>query len=240
MCVRGFHTARNENFAITLRSVPSRPHLAPSQARPFQVRNRPSWQNRHSLDYERRVKKRNGFLRRRGRGLVDSASVLSAKAHEPLLLIVGNRGFHFDENGGRAALEAHAIQEVDRGIGEGRGRSRSRLQLRHCLSLSLSLSVSLCPQIMARAEHIAGERESCADHPKLPKLLVQPQNKAQSAGRAAQGHDNGLDDDQELLDGLQLGELPSDVEESWMEGLISVWTEAEAVQSGQGWREGDV
>ena len=148
MCVRGFHTARNENFAITLRSVPSRPHLAPSQARPFQVRNRPSWQNRHSLDYERRVKKRNGFLRRRGRGLVDSASVLSAKTHEPLLLIVGNRGFHFDENGGRAALEAHAIQEVDRGIGEGRGRSRSRLQLRHCLSLSLSLSLSALSSLL--------------------------------------------------------------------------------------------
>ena len=237
MCVRGFHTARNENFAITLRSVPSRPHLAPSQARPFQVRNRPSWQNRHSLDYERRVKKRNGFLRRRGRGLVDSASVLSAKTHEPLLLIVGNRGFHFDENGGRAALEAHAIQEVDRGIGEGRGRSRSRLQLRHCLSLSLSLS--LPADHGPRGAHRRRERELCRPS-QAAKLLVQPQNKAQSAGRAAQGHDNGLDDDQELLDGLQLGELPSDVEESWMEGLISVWTEAEAVQSGRGWREGDV
>ena len=71
-------------------------------------RDRPAWQRKESLHYEACKEKRDGFLRRRGRGLIDSASILAAKTHEEIILVIGGQGFVFDDQGYRIAISKDA------------------------------------------------------------------------------------------------------------------------------------
>lgn len=76
-------------------------------SRPFSSvrrRDRPAWQRKESLHYEPCKEKRDGFLRRRGRGLIDSASILAAKTHEEIILVIGGQGFIFDDRGYRIPI----------------------------------------------------------------------------------------------------------------------------------------
>lgn len=79
-------------------------------------RQRPSWQKKESLTYEIDNGRRMGYMRRRGRGLIDSASILSAKSHEEMLILIGDQGYFFDDEGYRSTISdsklLYAVRET--------------------------------------------------------------------------------------------------------------------------------
>ena len=110
MCVRACDFTATGSLSLSLclcsqeGKIDNKTYPAPNRRQ----RQRPSWQNTDSLQYETEREKRNGFLRRRGRGLVDSASILSAKTHEEIVVIVGGQGFYFDKLGFRIQIDSEA------------------------------------------------------------------------------------------------------------------------------------